>query len=380
MYTPIFETSDDSDDSFDTDIDIENLNNDIDEMSMEEDKDILVITNKQKHNRSKIELKKQVWKKREYLYCSNCGKHGHIHKKCYEAILSYGIICINLNNKKIYDFFLSKYKFPDNIQQLKNICVNKYILKNVSCNNRKDLDIYENKILNTVEYLMVRRKFTYNYIYIIRGMYDLNLELIIKSINLLTKSEYQKIITLEFDVLWMDIWGDNGFKTTFLNEYNHAKEQMKFLKNFIIPQIQHKINVVFDNPEWGFPKGKRNNDETNLDCAKREFEEETGLTENNYILLDRLFPLVETIKGSNDVNYKHVYYIALFNKDMDINKIKMDKIKPNFEIGDIGLYNINNSIEVLRDYNLERKELINNLKLFFTYNTRYYEKFYHDKI
>ena len=211
-------------------------------------------------------------------------------------------------------------------------------------------------------------------------MYDLNLEMIVKSINLLTKSEYEKIMSSEFDELWADIWGKNGFKTNFINEYNHAKEQMRFLKNYIIPQIQHKINITFEKPEWGFPKGKRNNDETNLECAKREFEEETGLSEENYVLLDRLYPLVENIKGSNGINYKHVYYIALFNKNVNFDNIKLDKVKSNYEIGDLGLYNINNSMEILRDYNIERKELINNLKLFFTYNTRYYEKFYHNRI
>lgn len=388
----IFESDSNSESSLDFNIndletnDINTSNNsensDENEESSKEsiDNDILVISNKISNSKVKLEMKKQIWKKREYIYCNNCGKYGHVYKKCYESILSYGIICINLKNQSIYDFYISKYKFPDNIQQLKNICVNKYIQKNINCNNRKDLDLYQNKIINNTEYLMVRRKFTYNYIYIIRGMYDLNLEMIIKSINLLTKSEYEKIVSSNFDDLWTDIWGKNGFKTNFLNEYNHAKEQMRFLRNYILPQISHKINITFDHPEWGFPKGKRNNDETNLECAKREFEEETGLTEENYVLLDRLYPLVENIKGSNGINYKHVYYIALFNKNTDLNNIKIDKSKPNYEIGDIGLYNINNSMELLRDYNIERKELINNLKLFFTYNTRYYEKFYHNRV
>jgi 8-oxo-dGTP pyrophosphatase MutT (NUDIX family) len=29
-------------------------------------------------------------------------------------------------------------------------------------------------------------------------------------------------------------------------------------------------------PEWGFPKGRRNYNEKDIDCALREFSEETG--------------------------------------------------------------------------------------------------------
>ena len=94
-----------------------------------------------------IEFKKIIWKKKENIYCNNCGRIGHTYKKCYEPILSYGIICIDLNNPKIDEFSISKYKFPNNIQQLKNICIIKYIQKNISCNNKKDLDIYDERIL-----------------------------------------------------------------------------------------------------------------------------------------------------------------------------------------------------------------------------------------
>ena len=53
-------------------------------------------------------FKKNTWKKREVVYCNNCGKYGHIYKKCFDPITSYGIICMDLNNPAINKFFLTK--------------------------------------------------------------------------------------------------------------------------------------------------------------------------------------------------------------------------------------------------------------------------------
>ena len=65
--------------------------------------------------------------------------------------------------------------------------------------------------------------------------------------------------------------------------YQKAEEQFNFFKTYILPQISHKINISYNYPEWGFPKGRKNENETNLDCAKREFIEETGLSNDDFI-------------------------------------------------------------------------------------------------
>jgi 8-oxo-dGTP pyrophosphatase MutT (NUDIX family) len=383
-------TNDESNDESNDDSNEDELPNEENLNDYESDQDIVVLSNYngKTYFQEKIKIdKKQTWKKKDNLYCNNCGKYGHTYRRCYEPITSYGIICLNLNNynlntqnKNMYDFFVSKYKFPENSQLLKNICVNKYIQKNISCNNRKDLDLYDNKVSKNIELLMVRRKQTYNYIHLIRGIYELEIENIIRSINLLTNTEYTKLTTNTFDELWEDIWGSNAFKPEFIYDYLKAKEQFHFFKEYLLPQINYRINITYKVPEWGFPKGKRNNLESNFDCAKREFEEETGLNESNYELLDRLYPLVENIKGSNGINYKHVYYVALLKNTPKIPNIKIgNNSNQNFEIGDIGSFNIDHTLHILRDYNIERKEIINILKLFFTYNTRYFERFYHEK-
>ena len=33
------------------------------------------------------------------VYCNNCGNEGHLYRQCRLPVLSYGIICINSENK-----------------------------------------------------------------------------------------------------------------------------------------------------------------------------------------------------------------------------------------------------------------------------------------
>jgi hypothetical protein len=64
-----------------------------------------------------------------------------------------------------------------------------------------------------------------------------------------------------------------------------------------------------------------------------------------------------------------------------LSKIKLNNnLDQKFEIGDIGLYNMEDTTNKMRSYNTERKDIINTLKLFFTYNTRYFDRFYHEKV
>ena len=42
----------------------------------------------------------------------------------------------------------------------------------------------------------------------------------------------------------------------------------------------------FIEPEWGFPKGRRNNKEKDINCAIREFYEETNFDNQDYQILN----------------------------------------------------------------------------------------------
>ena len=63
-------------------------------------------------------------------------------------------------------------------------------------------------------------------------------------------------------------------------------------------------------PEWEFPKGRKNFQEKDIDCAYREVSEETGLPVKDLTLVENVVPFEETFIGSNFKTYKYKYFLA----------------------------------------------------------------------
>jgi 8-oxo-dGTP pyrophosphatase MutT (NUDIX family) len=61
--------------------------------------------------------------------------------------------------------------------------------------------------------------------------------------------------------------------------------------------------------QWFFPKGRIHKNENQVDCAIREFEEETNINSKN-IYVNKNISFEEYYIGSNNLIYKTVYYIA----------------------------------------------------------------------
>jgi hypothetical protein len=198
-------------------------------------------------------------------FCMNCGKNGHISKKCLCPIISIGIICIKIN---IDDFDINtiisytkkiqnKYLFTsDEIIKLKKF---KKKIENFNLSN------YD----NIIQYLLIRRRNSLNYVEFIRGKYDINnLDYIEKSINFITTKEKNLIKNTGFNILWKDLWGEENVNNC--NEYNESIEKFNLLKNgFYVKKNDINLYVNFNKlindsvysylePEWGFPKGRRN--------------------------------------------------------------------------------------------------------------------------
>jgi 8-oxo-dGTP pyrophosphatase MutT (NUDIX family) len=244
--------------------------------------------------------------------CRNCGINGHIYKNCPHPIISFGIIC---------------YKIENN---------------------------------NEIKYLMIQRKDSLSFMEFIRGKYEVtNKEYIKKLLLNMTSNERNMIITNNFDEIWNYIWyqSDNYFNKNN-REYINSKNKFlllnenNFLRNFII-----SIKNVYNEQEWGFPKGRRKMRETDIDCAIREFYEETRIRKDDLSIIADIMPFEEMFFGTNGIMYKHLYYIArLDNKDVniDIDEKCLEQVK---EIRDIRWYNYNDVIAHIKIYNMERIEL-----------------------
>jgi len=275
-------------------------------------------------------------------YCINCGKIGHINKLCNEPIISYGIICFNIAN-------ISTFK-------IEQFLYNKFI--NVEDFNYQYLNYIQkiNKYKDDIKFLLIQRKHSLSYIEFIRGKYDeKDYENVKKICSLMSINELNIIKKSDFQILWDSVWNKTARNKNFLKEMNCSKRKFNYIKT---NNILDNITTNYLTPEWGFPKGRRNRYEKNIDCAIREFIEETNLY--NFSLLDRINFLEEKFVGTNAVPYKHVYYIGTSNEN------KIAEISDIYEIGDIGWFTIDEIIKLLRPYNQTKINIINQLYFFLT--------------
>jgi ADP-ribose pyrophosphatase YjhB (NUDIX family) len=169
----------------------------------------------------------------------------------------------------------------------------------------------------------------------------------------MSKSEVENIKNIDFQILWDDLWKKTARSKAFLKELSISKNKFNYCKkNNIFENLESK----YETPEWGFPKGRRNKFEKNLDCAIREFEEETNY--KNYTIFDRINFMEEKFKGTNLVDYKHVYYFAGSDSD------KINYINDTYEVGNIGWYSYNDTLKLIRSYDITKLDVINQTYFF----------------
>ena len=104
------------------------------------------------------------------------------------------------------------------------------------------------------------------------------------------------------------------------------------------------------------PKGRRNFQEKDLECALREFEEETGYSSKYVTIIDNMLPFEEIFIGSNYKSYKHKYFLAYMNETIDI----LHNYQKS-EVSKIEWKTVDECLESIRPYNLEKKQLITNI-------------------
>lgn len=251
--------------------------------------------------------------------CRNCGQYGHIYKDCPHPITSFGIICFRINK------------------------------------NTKE-----------PEYIMIQRKDSLSFMEFIRGKYDLTqVHYIGQLLSAMTQRERDMLRTTPFEHLWNHVWYQ-PFMPRHTSEYEVAKGKFDSLRDgYVLEgktiQLDALLSVYispFEEPEWGFPKGRRRLREEDVDCAVREFAEETGIQGTSLQVVSSIPPFEEIFFGTNSVLYRHVYYVARLqsNEQQDI-VVDPSNINQVREVRDIQWFNANQVIEHIRGHNQERKHL-----------------------
>jgi len=252
-------------------------------------------------------------------YCNNCGKYGHVYHLCKLPIMSIGIVAFRIQN-------------------------------------------------NQIQYLTICRKDTFGFIDFMRGKYSVyNKDYIMNMLKQMTIHEKQILSTNTFIELWKHIWGEHVSNNQYKHEENSSRDKFEILKKgvscnnntYTLASLIEESNLYtqWEDPEWGFPKGRRNFQERDYDCAVREFGEETGINKECLTSLHNIYPYEEIYTGSNYKSYKHKYYLAYIPYE------HTENLK-NFEITEVSKMewkNYDECISVMRPYNLEKQRLLTNI-------------------
>jgi 8-oxo-dGTP pyrophosphatase MutT (NUDIX family) len=305
--------------------------------------------------------------------CNNCGKHGHTFKHCKNAITSFGVIIFRITP------------------------------------------------FNQREYLMIRRKDTLGYIDFMRGKYSVsNHNYILNMLKQMTASEKYKLANFSFDELWEDLWEDSSssasamqpppqdetpevvrkhsslsdedFSTkkkklsnSYRQEEINSREKFLYLSKTPITPCRPEGDTILQyllmisnvpdlwksdsdpipnhgggwkEPEWGFPKGRRNHQENDYECALREMTEETGFPASAVKNIKNILPFDEIFIGSNYKSYKHRYFLMYMKYEDSLDLYHFEKS----EVSCMEWKSYMDCIECIRPYNLEKKRLITNIE------------------
>lgn len=248
--------------------------------------------------------------------CNNCGKQGHLFHQCKLAITSYGIIVCRPSS-------------------------------------------------NGLQFLMLRRKDSFGYIDFIRGKYSpYNIYQIQNIVDEMSNTEKERILTRPFEELWKNMWGETANVNQFKSEENSSSKKMETIRNGVnindtvitLKDIIEKSATNWNETEWEFPKGRRNHKEKDLECALREFEEETGIVQTKITIIENVLPFEEIYIGTNHKSYKHKYFLAYSNDTKDfLNNFQVT------EVSKLDWKTIDECLESIRPYNLEKRKLITNI-------------------
>jgi 8-oxo-dGTP pyrophosphatase MutT (NUDIX family) len=189
-----------------------------------------------------------------------------------------------------------------------------------------------------VEMLLIKKRYTYQFFEFVFGRYKKNdAKHLMYLFNHMTYSEKVCILNMKFAEMWYRVWLTNPEKTYFYGYKQikdgkissdtkkktkkvpwkgigcYFKKKNKFESSFMKDSGKRLLNLIDNsgNSEtpWDIPKGHKFLNEKDMNAAKREFEEETGVDPKNYTVMWHVPPMVIAYQNQG-TTYKHYYYLA----------------------------------------------------------------------
>jgi hypothetical protein len=280
-------------------------------------------------------------------YCNNCGKYGHLFSNCVVPITSIGVIVCRKKihgSNEVFDFF-EEYGVVD-------------------CTTSPSTTSSSASLKNEFEYLMIQRIDTFGYIEFMRGKYSIhNYQFLKNIIDEMTIQEKQNILTNSFDELWVSLWGDysglhyRGEKQLSKNKYLQLKSGVNNgSMQYDLQSLIASSTTQWETAEWGFPKGRRNHQEKDIDCAFREFTEETGYSKDCLKQIFNVLPYEEIFIGSNLKCYKNKYFLSYMSSNVH-NTCGYQKS----EVKNMKWLTYDECMQIIRPYNIEKKNMLTSI-------------------
>ena len=296
-------------------------------------------------------------------YCNNCGKSGHVFHQCKAPITSFGIIAVGVGEPTnggpaAADAACRPSAVPPTTPSLKG-----GIREGVAGGIREGV---VGGTVGAPTYLVIRRRDTLGFIDFMRGKYSVyNKDYIMNMIKQMTRDEKERLYTLTFKELWGGLWGSDG---NMFDQYRSEESASREKWTSLMAGVNNKLAFYtlkdlveesrqyeeWDEPEWGFPKGRRDYHESDCECAVREFCEETGYKPSQLNLMYNIAPYEEIFTGSNYKSYKHKYFIAFIDRA----SAGSDPTYQTSEVSQMEWKTADECLACFRSYNLEKMRVI----------------------
>lgn len=292
------------------------------------------------YHRSSYPSKKGVY--RNNIQCVNCGCIGHIYRECSLPITSYGLICFRWSltptGQRVPQYVMVQRKF--------SLCFVEFVRGKYDLRNRS----YIKNLLEKMTEIERHRLLNMSFEELWYGFWNIENSRSHQKDMLYAKEKFKIIsngyflrphqsqVTQSQQVASFSSVEDNfcpeqqiepemkasmssGMcydrqEGTIVDSVNDSPPDETKCKN-VLPVERVSLKSLIQNsqckqfePEWGFPKGRRDLHEKDLSCAIREFREETSIGMNDINIYTSIKPFEEVFTACNRVRYRHVYYIA----------------------------------------------------------------------
>lgn len=236
-----------------------------------------------------------------------------------------------------------------------------------------------NEARKCYEVLLVKKRCSYNFVAFVLGYYNKKDEKRVKFLfSGMTHAEKVDILSLKYAQLWYrvmlhypDYTDINCDRMSKGDISTYVKKKNKFEAAFVSDggnKLRYIINGTHNTElMWEIPKGRKCKNEMTLDCALREFREETNIRPSRFVMVTTINPITESYTNIG-ITYINKYYIA--QTDMkNIPRINFSTNQQIAEITDIRWMNIAD-IKQIDPIGRLHKQITNVFKLFKTHRKK----------